>query len=275
MRKLFSFFPLVNKKGRVNIRFYRYFSVFCINFLFFLSYRFDLQILEGTLSGSRLLGFHLTDPFVFMQMLLAHHTLHANLIIGVFTILLFYLIVGGRAFCSWVCPYGILGEVGEKLHALLVKRKIARSFEFSHKIKYVFWLFFLFLAFFAGYLVFETINPVGILSRAFIYGWSLALLFVAVLFLIEVFFIQRFWCRYICPVGTTYSFLGQISAVKIRRTNECNACGACIKVCLEPHILDKDKTDGIISGECTLCGRCMEVCRKNALKFDLRLKKLI
>ncbi|MDR1284760.1 MAG: NapH/MauN family ferredoxin-type protein [Campylobacteraceae bacterium] len=277
--RFFDTFITTNKNGkkRLGIRFYRWFSIFCINFLFFLSYRIDLQALEGTLSGSRFFGFHLIDPFISMQMFLAHHNLHVNLIIGTVTILAFYLIMGGRAFCSWVCPYNILGEISERLHKILVEKKIIRSYKFNHKIKYVFWVFFLFLAFFAGYLVFEIINPVGILSRAIVYGWSFALLIVTVLFLVEVFFAQRFWCRYICPIGTTYSFLGWISVMKIKRTNECDRCNACSKVCLVPHVLKKqDKKEiTIISGECTLCGRCIEVCHKDALIFDTKLKKLI
>jgi ferredoxin-type protein NapH len=281
-RKKMSFlnsFTVIKKDGRrkISIRVYRWISIFCINFLFFLSYRFDLQLLEGTLSGSRFFGFHLIDPFVSMQMFLAHYNLHINLIIGTLTILIFYFVIGGRAFCSWVCPYNILGEIGEKLHTILIKKQIVQSHQFNYKIKYIFWIFFLFLAFFAGYLVFEIINPVGILSRAIVYGWSFALLIVAVLFLIEL-FIKRFWCRYICPIGTTYSFLGRISLVKMRRTNECNHCGACSKVCIVPHALVDDKKNKeitIISGDCTLCGRCTEVCHKNAIGFDIKIKELI
>ncbi|MBW2335869.1 MAG: hypothetical protein JRF47_03775, partial [Deltaproteobacteria bacterium] len=41
------------------------------NFLFFASFFFDIQILEGTLSGSRLLGFHLIDPLAAFQVILS------------------------------------------------------------------------------------------------------------------------------------------------------------------------------------------------------------
>ena len=64
------------------------------------------------------------------------------------------------------------------------------------------------MAFVSGYLVFEIINVVGIISRALIYGYSIALAFVVAVFLIDTFFFsQRFWCRYVCPIGTTYSFI--------------------------------------------------------------------
>jgi len=279
-----STFISENKEGkkRLGVRFYRWSSVICVNLLFFLSYKIDLQVLEGTLSGSRLLGFHLIDPFISLQMFLAHHTLHINLIIGTATIVAFYFIAGGRAFCSWICPYGIFGEVCERIHKVLIKKKIIKSHNFNPKVKYIFWVFFLFLAYFAGYLVFELINPVGILSRAIVYGWSLALVFVVLLLLFEIFFSQRFWCRYVCPIGTTYSFLGWLGATRIKWTSKCDHCGVCSDVCVTPHVLGITKSkegtkDEILlySGDCTLCGRCVEVCHQDALCFSSKLKKLI
>lgn len=271
-----------NGKKRLGIRFYRWLSVFSVNLLFFLSFKLDFQVLEGTLSGSRMLGFHLIDPFVSLQMFLAHRSLHINLIIGTLSIVLFYFFVGGRAFCSWVCPYGVLSEIAEKLNKELVKKGISKHREFNHKIKYLFWALFLFLAFYAGFLVYETINPVGILSRAITYGFGFAMFVVLALFLIETFFAQRFWCRYICPVGTTYSFLGWIGLGKIKRNDKCDNCGVCSKVCVAPHILDdikgkrgKNGDISVLSGDCTLCGRCVEVCRQDALSFETKLKKLI
>ena len=44
-------------------RIIRWSFLLSVNFLFFASFYFDIQILGGSLSGSRLLGFHLTDPF--------------------------------------------------------------------------------------------------------------------------------------------------------------------------------------------------------------------
>ncbi len=58
------------------------------NFLFFASFFFDIQILEGTMSGSRLLGFHLIDPLAAFQVILASKIIMVNLIIVVVTIFL-------------------------------------------------------------------------------------------------------------------------------------------------------------------------------------------
>lgn len=271
-------------KKKLGIRFYRWASVISIHLLFFLSYFVDLQMLEGTLSGSRFLGFHLIDPFMTLQVFVAHHKIPINLVIGTVTIIIVYILVGGRAYCSWVCPYTIIGEIGEKIHKNLVKAKIIKSHEFNYKVKYIFWILFLSLAFISGYLIFEIINVVGIISRAIIYGWSVALSFVVAVFFVEVFYSQRAWCRYVCPIGTTYGFIGWPSATKVVWDDSCDHCRVCIEVCLVPHVLEIVKknanTQGkselaILSGDCTLCGRCIEVCHQDALKYDTKLKKLI
>ena len=87
-----SSFISVNKNGkkRPSIRFYRYVCMIGIHLLFVLSFWVDIQILEGDITGSRLLGFHLSDPFITASVILAHHALPVNLLIGTFTILAFY-----------------------------------------------------------------------------------------------------------------------------------------------------------------------------------------
>jgi len=266
----------------------RWILVFVIHIFFFLSFAIDIQILEGTLNGSRFLGFHLIDPFTTLEMFLAEHHLHINIIIGVSTIVIFYLLVGGRTYCAWVCPYGILSEIGEKWHDTLVHKKIIKNRKFDHRIRYAFWAIFLILSFFTGYLVFETINVVGILSRAITYGWSLALLWVVVVLAFETFFSRRAWCTYICPIGTTYGMIGKVSALRVEWNDNCDHCMVCHDVCFENQVLEITKAkydkqreekgitrEYITGADCTLCGRCIDVCHEDALNFDFRLKSLV
>ncbi|WP_200763992.1 NapH/MauN family ferredoxin-type protein [Nitrosophilus alvini] len=279
------------KEGKIrpSYRAVRWFVVFLINLAFFLSYYLDIQFLEGTLSGSRLLGFHLIDPFVALEILAAEHHIHTNIIIGTLTIVFFYFFAGGKSFCAWVCPYGLISEIGERIHQILVNRHIIKERKFDPRVRYIFWAIFLVMAAVDGYLVFEVINPVGILSRFFVYGWSLAIIWVFVILLFEIFFSRRGWCKYVCPVGTTYNFIGWTSATKVQwDMDKCDHCMACFAVCPEDHVLefakakyDEDrKKKGITkefvkNGDCTLCARCFDVCHTDAYNFEFRLKNLI
>jgi len=275
-------------KTKFSYRMKRWILVIGIHLLFFLSFFIDLQVLEGTLNGSRFLGFHMIDPFATLEVWLATYHIPVNIIIGVSTIVLVYMLLGGRAYCAWVCPYGILSEYGEKLHNTLVKKKIIKEHKFDHRVKYLFWVAFLSMAFFSGFIIFESFSVVGILSRTIAYGWSLALIWVAVVFAIEVFFSRRAWCSYICPIGTTYGMIGKVSALRIQWNDSCDSCMVCHDVCFEPQVLEitkakykkqidekEIKTQYITGADCTLCGRCVDVCHVDALKFDFRLKDLV
>jgi len=275
-------------KKRLSIRAKRWIVVISVHLLFFLSFAIDIQTLEGTLNGSRFLGFHLIDPFTTLEMFLAEHHLHINIIIGVSTITIFYLLVGGRSYCAWVCPYGLLSEIGEKWHNTLVAKKIIKDRKFDHRIKYIFWAIFLILAFTSGFLVFETFSVVGILSRTIAYGWSLSLIWVLIVFAFEVFFSRRAWCSYICPIGATYGVIGKVSALRIEWNDNCDHCMVCSDVCFENQVLEITKAkydkqreeenitkEYITGADCTLCGRCIDVCHADALKFDFRLKSLV
>jgi ferredoxin-type protein NapH len=266
----------------------RWILVISIHLLFFLSFFIDLQVLEGTLNGSRFLGFHMIDPFATLEVFLATYHIPINIIIGTTTIVIVYIIMGGRSYCAWVCPYGILSEYGEKLHNTLVKKKIIKSRKFDHRVKYIFWVGFLLMALVSGYIVFETISMVGILSRMIAYGWSVALVWVAVVFAIEVFYSRRAWCSYICPIGTTYGMIGKVSALRIEWNDNCDSCMVCHDVCFENQVLEITKAkydkqrkergitrEYITGADCTLCGRCVDVCHEDALKFDFRLKGLV
>ena len=287
----FSTFYIKKPGGglRPTWRFWRWLSVIVINIAFFLSYHVDIQLLEGTMSGSRLLGFHLIDVFTTIETFAATHVIHTNMIIGTVTIAVFYLLVGGKSFCAWACPYGVLSEIGEHIHQKLIRKKIIKERKYDPRVRFLFWGLFLLLTFIDGYLVFEVINPIGIISRFITYGWSLALVWVVVILLFEIFFSRRGWCKYICPVGTTYNFLGWASATKVQwDMDKCDHCSACLSACFEDHVIEfiKPKYDKgrrekdihkqiVVNGDCTLCGRCFDVCHTDAYNYTFRLKDLI
>jgi ferredoxin-type protein NapH len=287
----FSTFYYKTKEGKVRPtwRFWRWLSVILINIAFFLSFHIDIQLLEGTMNGSRLLGFHLIDLFTAIETWVATHEIHTNMIIGSVTIAVFYLLVGGKSFCAWACPYGILSEIGEYWHQKLVRKKVIKSREWNPNIRFAFWAVFLVVTFLDTFLVFEVINPIGILSRFIVYGWSLATVWVVVILIFEVFYSRRAWCKYICPVGTTYNLLGWVSATRVQwDMDKCDHCGACLDACFEPHVIEfiKPKYDRerkekgvtkqiVVNGDCTLCGRCFDVCHTDAYNYTFRLKDLV
>jgi ferredoxin-type protein NapH len=141
----------------------------------------------------------------------------------------------------------------------------------------VLWVLFAVMAGVTGQTLFLTLNPIGILSRALVYGPSLALGWVALLFLFEVVYSRRAWCRYVCPVGLTYGVIGAAAPVRVRYELErCAHEGECRKVCEVPQVLDmtiKGRARDVqvdVGPDCTRCGLCVDACPTNSLAFTVK-----
>lgn len=255
----------------------RWATLIVVNLLFVVSYYLDIQLLEGALTASRFVGFHMADLNSALQVMLAFKHVVLNLVIGTVTIFILWFLLGGRTFCSWVCPYHLLSEWGEKLHLWLVARKIIKGYTFHRGVRSVLYIVFVLLTLLTGYTVFEFISPTGILSRALIYGPGMALLWVLFLLSFEVFVSQRAWCRYACPIGMTYGIVGSISPLRVVYSPaDCLYGGDCRTVCLVPHVLDatimgraKDLSVAI-GADCTRCGACVDICPAAALKYEIK-----
>lgn len=261
----------------------RWASILLINALFIVSFSLDIQLIEGSLSASRVVGFHFADLNAALQVTLAFKQILINLVIGTVTVLLLWWLLGGRTFCSWVCPYHLLSEFAEMIHLRLAGMKLVRDMPMHRGLRTVLYVIFAVLTFVSGYTVFEAISPVGILSRAMIYGPGLAMIWVVLLLAFEVFFTRRAWCRYMCPIGLTYGLVGITSPMYVKYDLEkCLHEGDCRAVCLVPHVLEPTKKgfslkeQMALGADCTRCGMCVDVCPTQSLTFDVKgLNKLL
>jgi ferredoxin-type protein NapH len=248
-----------------------------VNLLFTVSYWLDVQLVEGSLTASRFLGFHLADVYSSLLVMLAHKHVAVNLVIGSVTVMVLWGLLGGRAYCAWVCPYHLVAEFAEMLHEKLAARGLVRDHVLHRGVRTVLWGGFAGLTLVTGYTLFLTLNPIGILSRAVVYGPSLALLWVLLLLAFEVVYSRRAWCRYVCPIGLTYGVVGAQAPVRVVYNLEsCAHEGDCRKVCEVPHVLDMTikgraadaRVD--VGPDCTRCGLCVDVCPTDSLRYEVK-----
>jgi len=238
-------------------------------------------LVKGTLASSMTLDvLPLTDPFMFLQSLLAGHVMETSAIIGALIVAATYFLIGGRVFCSWVCPVNIVSDAASWLRRKLGWKKTGIRLGRTSAL----WLMagVLITSVFTGSIAWEFINPVTMLHRAIVFGaFGSVALVAGTLFLIELVGGDRIWCSRLCPVGAFYGLLGKISLVKISaaKRNACNDCMDCYAVCPEVHVIspalkgEKDNRGPVIlSGDCTNCARCLDVCSEDVFEFSLRTR---
>ena len=229
-------------------------------------------LISGNLSASSLLGvIPLADPFAVLQILFSRHLLATEVLIGAAIVLVSYALVGGRVFCSWVCPVNPVTDLAGWLRN---RFDLANALHLNRNLRYYMVALVLVLSLVAGLAAFEWVSPIAMLHREIIFGIGMGLIGVAGIFLFDLMVVRHGWCGHLCPLGAFYALVGKAAQVRIRfDETTCTRCGECIRGCPEPQVLNLNQAarlGRVASGECTNCGRCVPICPEDSLSFDLR-----
>lgn len=253
-------------------------SQFGILALFLLGPLAGVWVIKGNLAFSYTLGtLPLTDPYVLAQSLMAGHRPETLALTGAAIVAAFYALIGGRMYCSWVCPVNVVTDL-----AAWSRRRagLDRGATWSRQTRHWLLAATFIAAALTGVIVWEAVNPVSMMHRALIFGAGMAWLVVAGVFVFDLLIAARGWCGHCCPVGAFYGLLGARALVRVRapRRDRCNNCMDCLAVCPEPQVLmpvlrgaDKGVRPAILDAACTACGRCSDVCPRDVFEFGTRL----
>jgi ferredoxin-type protein NapH len=243
--------------------------------LYFGANAWGWTIVQGNLSSSLILGvIPMSDPYAALQMLAAGAMLAADLLLGVAVASLFYLLIGGRAFCSWVCPINMVTDAAAWTRDKLEINRVQNG-KAPLKRTMRYWVLGLGLVISAlmGVTAFEFISPISMVHRGLVFGMGFGWAAIAVIFLFDLFVLKNGWCGHVCPLGGFYSLLGKFSLIRVHHDEAaCTLCMKCKDVCPEQQVLHMIGKESIpvLSGECTNCARCIEVCDDDALEFSIR-----
>ena len=173
------------------------------------------------------------------------------------------LVFWGRgAYCGWLCPFGALQELLNKLAKKLGIPQLQVPFAIHQRLwpfKYVIFLV-LFAVSFHAFDLAEKLSEVEPFKTAIILSFRREWPFVlfAVGLLIIGLFIERFYCRYLCPLGAALAIPGRIRVNDwLKRYNDCGKpCQRCASECMVQAIHPQG---GIDPNECLYCLHCQEL----------------
>lgn len=197
----------------------------------------------------------------------------------------FLLMIGsvfGRFVCGWLCPFGMIQDLLNKIPFPKKIRVLPKEKQLV-KIKYaVLIVFVMIMPLFlvndmgSGAPAFcKWICPVGTLEggiplvatdeslrqqAGWLFVWKVFLLAVI---LLSSIIIYRPFCKLLCPLGAVYSLFNKVSMYRYSvDLSACIGCGRCNQVCGMNVNPVKDANHP----ECIRCGKCKHSCPVNAIE---------
>ena len=202
----------------------------------------------------------LLDPMVFL------------LWFSVAAALLFW---GRGAYCGWLCPFGALQELTNRLAKLARIPQIEVPWGLHERLwplKYIIFLGLFGLSLYSLELA-ERYSEVEPFKTAIILKFQRTWPFVvfAISVLVAGLFIERFYCRYLCPLGAALAIPARLRMFDwLKRYRECgNPCQRCANDCMVQAIHPEGN---INPNECLNCLNCQVLYQHNQ-KCPVCIKK--
>ena len=171
-------------------------------------------------------------------------------------VLLFW---GRGVYCGWLCPFGALQELLSMIAQRLRIRQLDLPFALHERLRPI--KFVIFLGLFAVALgsmdraqLMAEVEPFKTaIVLKFLRDWPFVL--YAVLLLAAGLFVQRAYCRYLCPLGAALAIPARLRQFEwLRRRRQCGVeCRICATTCPVQAIQPEGQ---IHPGECIYCLTC-------------------
>ncbi|MDP2750208.1 MAG: 4Fe-4S binding protein [Nanoarchaeota archaeon] len=196
--------------------------------------------------------------------------------------ILISVIILKRGFCGYICPFGTVQELIGKI----TKKKIAiaeKTDRYLRYLKYLILIAILIATAYTGTLIFRGYDPFATFfhfGKGLIWDYeqghltaNLIAAGITIAILAAAIFIDRFWCRYLCPLAATMNIFTKFGSTNIwRNKDKCISCRLCDRTCpMKVAISDKKR---VTSAECINCNQCVSVCPKSALEIKIFNKKI-
>lgn len=168
----------------------------------------------------------------------------------------------GPVFCGWICPFGTVEEFIGKIGRKIFKKKYNNFIPLKldkllRYLRYVILIVVVVNTAISGKLLFSDFDPYFALFNIWSSEVARLSLLILGLVLIGSLFVERPWCKYLCPLGALLGIFNLFRIAKLKRNEKtCIDCKACDRVC--PMNIDISTTKVVSDPQCISCLLCTD-----------------
>ena len=182
-------------------------------------------------------------------------------------------LVAGRAFCGWLCGLGALQDfiaewtrkLSGELHHVRGRKSKSRfplqlPASVDRPLRYAKYLVLAAILVASLYAAFPPLREFCPVRAVFSLKMTALLWLTLVVFVAGSVLVERFWCKYLCPLGAALALFNKISPVRLVSSSTCNNCGRCD---IECSMGIADVPNNLADAECIRCLECLDTCARD------------
>jgi len=170
-----------------------------------------------------------------------------------------------RVFCGKICAFGALQELFGRLGKAIFRKRLtvpAAIDKPARYLKYLTLAAIVILSAVAGQLIIRPYDPWAawnhLLSVELLSGFLVGLI-ILVVSIVGSLLYDRFFCKYLCPMGGFLGLINGLGWFRIKRNDAtCTHCMACNKAC--PVNIKVESMTQVRTSECIACNLCVNAC---------------
>lgn len=186
-----------------------------------------------------------------------------------------YTFFFGRFFCGYACAFGAFGDAVHAIYMSICKKCKKKPIKMKpetgnklNNLKYVVLVIIVLLCYTGIYSRTQGYSPWDVFSMVCAGNFRLEKYIVGIvlfLFIIIGMCVQeRFFCRFLCPMGAVFAMLPVLPIYSLFRNREkcLKGCSGCTRNCpVHLTLLEEGSMD--VTGECIQCQKCISFCPKS------------